>query len=447
MTYRLARITGMLALGLVLYLPLEPAILSVLPLEFYWFLRLAPDALIVLVAAGLVLSELRSPSLQARLLILLAAIGLGFTFLDAARGFAVVDTVNALRVVLRYVVLGLTLWRAAPFIPRFPDQFLSAVFVAGMVQIAAGIAEIVIRVADPSLLGLNGLWFVEGTTGRYDRFGFSMVAFVIVVLVRVRYRIDRSSLLVGAAGSVGTFLLVLTASRQAMLALAIAALALATARLPWLRRLAFVAVSAALVVMISLVPSTIRISQNGPDPAGTVSGGPDDPDRGGSGSGTVIITAEKGSSELTVNPNRNFRLYLNAVLMPWAAFQEPVLGFGPYEQTNLHADSRLRNAVVSAGMDWAYATTFTNDSNYASLVIQFGLFLPVLFVLMLGYLTLSALRRSRTPGAPLIQQFALVLAAAFLVAALFGPAFEQRISSSLLWIALFTAFAYRAEEA
>jgi hypothetical protein len=34
---------------------------------------------------------------------------------------------------------------------------------------------------------------------------------------------------------------------------------------------------------------------------------------------------------------------------------------------------------------------------------------------------------------------------ACLVAAAFGPAFEQRVSSSVLWISLFTAFAYRFE--
>ena len=441
MNPRLARITGLLALALLLYLPVEPAFLASLPAGLYWFLRLAPDALIVLLAASLVVSEARAPSLQTRLLLVLAALAVTLIAFDAARGFAAVDTVNALRVVLRYVVLGLVLWRAAPYILRFPEQFQRAILAAGLIQIGAAIVEIALRFANPASLNLNGLWFIEGTTGRYDRFGFSMVLFVVVVFVRLRRRLDRNSMLLGAAGSLGVFLLVLTASRQAILALAVAALAITLARVSWRNRAGLLAASAALVFMTALVPSTLRIAQVAPGV--TNPGGPDELDRGGSG--TVIITTEKGSTEISINPNRNFRLYLNAVLTPWAALQEPLIGFGPMQHIDVYADTRLRNAVASAGMDWAYATTFTNDSNYASLVIQFGLLLPVLFIAALGYLALSALRRTRARGQDSIAPIAFAVAAAFAVTAVFGPIFEQRTSSSALWISLFTAFAFRTE--
>lgn len=448
MTYRLARITGILAIGLILYLPLEPAILTALPSGLYWFLRLAPDALIAIVAAALVLAELRSPSFQTRLLLLLGAIAVAVIVLDWARGFAVVDTVNALRVVVRYPILGIVLWRAAPFLPRFPERLLPAVMVAGLVQLAAGIAEVVSRLATPQPLGLGSLWFIQGTTGRYDQFGFSMATLGIVVLVLVGKRLDRRLLLaLLLACVVGAALLALTTSRQAILGLVVAVAALATGRLLWRHRVALVALSAALALMIPLVPSTIPVSAGtqGQNPTSPGSGSTQNPD--GADSGSVTIIQQKGATSLTIDPNGNFRAYLNVVLMPWAAVQEPLLGFGPRQQLAVDANPRLRAFVASSGMDWAYATLFTGDSNYASLVIQFGLILPLLLFLVIAFLTFSAFRASRRERPPGLQLFAFAVGAAFIVAAAFGPAFEARIASSVLWISLFTAYAYRADMA
>ena len=81
-----------------------------------------------------------------------------------------------------------------------------------------------------------------------------------------------------------------------------------------------------------------------------------------------------------------------------------------------------------------------NDSNYASLVIQFGLIAPVLFVLfaasLLGIVGRAALRRADG-----FARFAFVFGVAVLAAAWFGPAFEIRTVSIIFWVALMTAIA------
>ncbi|MBI2775668.1 MAG: O-antigen ligase family protein [Chloroflexi bacterium] len=435
----MATVTGFLAIGLILYLPIEPSILAILPPSWYWGFRLAPDALIATVAATVILTELRSLSLQGRFLLLIAAVSGIVVAMDASRGFAPADTVNALRVVLRYPILGLAIWRYADRLPWLRSRLLLALLVAGAVELASGVVEVSVRLLTPSLLGFDRLWLIDGTTGRYDRFGFSMAALVVVVILRSRDRFDRRLLLV----IVGAFaLLALTTSRQAMLALAVAALALAVGRFSWRRRLSLVAISATLLLMTVLVPSAIPTAQT-PSTPPSDSGLPRKYGEDGVPPGTVIITTYKGATEFSIDPNRNFRLFLNAVLMPWAAYKEPVLGFGPQQHVNPLADSRLRTFVTSAGMDWKYATNFIGDSNYASLVIQFGLLIPAALVLGLLYLIWSAFRTARRPGWRPLQLLGFSLGVAFMVAAVFGPIFEQRLSSSVLWISLFGAFADR----
>lgn len=435
----LANFAGFLAIGLILYLPIEPSILAVLPESWYWGLRLAPDALIAGLAAALVLSELRSLSLQGRFLLAIAAVSGIVIAMDAGRGFAPADTVNALRVVLRYPILGLAIWRYSDLLPWLRSRLLLALLVAGAVELAAGFVEVGVRLVTPSLLGFDRLYLIDGATGRYDRFGFSMVALVVVVILRSRDRVDRRLILV-IVGALA--LLALTTSRQAMLALAVATLAVALWRFSLRRRLSLVAISATLLLMTLLVPSaipTVQTPSTPPSDSGSSTGHGED----GVPPGTVIITTYKGATEFSIDPNRNFRVFLNAVLMPWAAYTEPVLGFGPQQHVSPLADSRLRAFVTSAGMDWKYATNFIGDSNYASLVIQFGLLIPAALVLGLLYLIWSAFRTAWRPGWRPLQLLAFSLGVAFMVAAVFGPAFEQRLSSSVLWISLFAAFADR----
>jgi len=94
-------------------------------------------------------------------------------------------------------------------------------------------------------------------------------------------------------------------------------------------------------------------------------------------------------------------------------------------------------------MVWAYAQPYMNDSNYASLVIRFGLVSALLFGALLLAVALLLIRRAfRAPTEPLVvAAFGLLVAVA--TAAAFGPAFEIRMTSSLLWITAFAAIGSR----
>ena len=91
-------------------------------------------------------------------------------------------------------------------------------------------------------------------------------------------------------------------------------------------------------------------------------------------------------------------------------------------------------------MPWSWARLFMNDSNYGSLVVQFGIVAPALFLLFL--LSISA-RVGWTATRPFggFARFAALNAVAVLVAAWFGPTFEIRMTSIILWVALMTAMA------
>jgi hypothetical protein len=179
------------------------------------------------------------------------------------------------------------------------------------------------------------------------------------------------------------------------------------------------------------------------------SGDPDSIGVGPSGSARPVVpripSGNKGSTQLSLDPNRNFRLYYNLQLAPWAAVTEPLLGFGPREQEAENPDPRLRQQVEDAGMDWEWARRFMNDSNYASLVIQFGIVAPLLFLTFIFFATARAARLAIRGGGGLAR-FAAINGAAVLIAAFFGPAFEIRMVSIILWISLLATVATLRQE-
>ena len=101
------------ALALIVYLPLEPALIGWLPPTAYWVLRLLPDFLVAVLALAVVLfGDRAARTTPIRILWAVAAVCLILVVANAARGFSVVDPVNAIRVVVRYMVLGLLVWWA-----------------------------------------------------------------------------------------------------------------------------------------------------------------------------------------------------------------------------------------------------------------------------------------------------------------------------------------------
>jgi hypothetical protein len=169
----------------------------------------------------------------------------------------------------------------------------------------------------------------------------------------------------------------------------------------------------------------------------------DDPDAiGGDLTSPPVVIAPpltKGGVDLSLDPNRNFRLFYNLEIAPWAAVTEPLIGFGPRQQVAEQPDPRLAARFEDAGMGWSWARQFTNDSNYASLVVQFGIVAPAM-LLGLILLTVTHLAAAARAGEG-FALFALTNAAAVLVAAWFGPALEIRTVSIIFWVALMAAVA------
>jgi hypothetical protein len=422
----------LLAAALLIYLPLEPAVLSMAPNEIYWMLRLMPDAVIAIFATAAVAFD-RTLSNQARVAMLalagLVALAVAVNF---TRGFDWTQTVNSLRVLLRYVPLGILLFVYTRQRDDVPKALVLATLVAVGTQVVGGLVDVATRPGFPPR-DIVGALLIDGTVGRYDRFGLLLSIGALVVL-GASIRANRRTRIALYGGLVAVLaLLAASTSRQAFVALAVGTTPfLLLPRIPRATR-ATAAVMLALAMTFPFVIPTVTAhdvpaSDDAPPPTAPATPNP-----------PVTI---RGGSNLSVDPNRNFRLFLALRFAPWAATQEPLVGFGPGQQIAADTDPRLKAYVEDAGTTWAWASRFTNDSNYASIVIQFGLVFAVAFVgfvVGLMLLTIRSAMSVRPPFAALSLSVALVVA----TAAFFGPAFEIRTTSIYLWCLLPSAAAMR----
>jgi hypothetical protein len=344
---------------------------------------------------------------------------------------------NAIRLVIRYLVLGLLVWWALLGRTGVGTLVLRAVFAAGLVQVVIATIQIVTRIlpsgGNSTAFDPSSLLFIDGTLGRYDRLGLLLMTVVIALMATSELAGRRRYAFI----AVCMVLLYLTTSRQAMIGLALAGGLLVV--FPGVdrrrRALAFglAAISVLLVFAIPTRPPPVTSQDPDPDTGAIQAPAPTSPSAPSTG---------KGEVKLSVDPNLNFRLFYNLTLAPWAAATEPLLGFGPLQQVADQPDPRLLARFEAAGMPWSWARLFTNDSNYASLVVQFGIIAPSLFLLLILAVSARVALKARQPGGA-FARFAVLNAVAVLVAAWFGPAFEIRMIAIIFWVALMAAIAMR----
>ena len=218
-TITLRRSIPAFALALLLYLPVENLLLARLAPIPYWTLRLLPDALIALLAlAVVVIGDRRAHTTPVRILWLVTAISLALVGANVLRGIAPSESNNAIRVLVRYLVLGLLVWWALDGRPSLGPRIVCG----GIRSVASSRSpssryETLYRLGETSA-DTSALLFLDGTLGRYDRFGlFMMTVIVALVATTSRLRLWRILLFVACAA-----LLYLSTSRQAIVALGVA---------------------------------------------------------------------------------------------------------------------------------------------------------------------------------------------------------------------------------
>jgi len=361
--------------------------------------------------------------------VLLAVVGLvavGIVAIDVAGGHGPSDSINAIRVLVRFAVLGLILATCVTALPTLPRIVLMAIVIAGVMQMSFGLLEVA------SEIGMSGPLIIAGTTGRYDRFGLIVAATLLALLALVATRPSRwqAPLIVAAC-----VLLFLSTSRQSMLA--VAATSLIIVFWPHVHRYGRVLAIGLSAACLSMALVTTNRGDFGAGPGDGVEPAP--------GNGGVTASPpprELGSTSFSIAATGNLRLYLNLVLGPWAAMQEPIVGLGPGRHDQPNADPRLIARLETDGVEWSYARQYLNDSNYASMFIQFGLLAPVGFLaLLLGAIAIAARSAWRRPDP--LGLFAVMFGVAALLTATLGPSFEIRPTSAVLWISLFVVVAWR----
>lgn len=437
--WSLARVVVLYAVGLIVYLPLESGLISPAPPPLYWALRLLPDAVIGALAIGVVAFKDRpARTLPVRILWVVGGVAAIVIAANAFRSISPMDSINAIRVLVRYLALGLLLWWAIAYgggpSARDVAQLVAAAILAiGAIEIVLVAIQIASSLLSGALARTPPVLAVEGSLGRYDRLGLLLMVVAITAL-GTTLRLDRWRLAILGAS---LFVLYLSTSRQAMVGLAAGAMIVALLpNAPALRR-GLGAMTAVVVLCLILVTPSRLPSAGAGDPDGPA---PAQPAVTPTPPPAALVT--KGSTQFTTDPNKNFRMFYNLELAPWALLTEPIYGFGPGRQTAEVTDPRLEARVEAAGIPWQWARNFMNDSNYASLAIQFGAIVPSLFLLLIATAVLAAVRLARR-GHELVSTLAVGIAAAVLVAAMFGPAFEIRPLSIIFWIALMVGLAAR----
>ena len=260
-----------LALALVLYLPIEP-------------LRLMPDALVALAAGLAIVVPGPKRMLGVGLILLLGVAAALIIGLDMIRGFGPGDTINALRVLLRYAVMGAALYAVVRDPSPLLRRLAAAIVISAAIQFFAAAVEFIVELGktissaiSSGSFSTSNLLGVDGTTGRYDRLGYLMVAALLILICK------------------------------AITAMVLLAIAPGLARRERLWRLGF-----AVFVLLLVVGLPIH-SQGGSENGDSTTPTPNEPGDHPS----------RGSTALSLDPNKNFRLYLTLRLLPWAAFQEP----------------------------------------------------------------------------------------------------------------------------
>jgi hypothetical protein len=197
------------------------------------------------------------------------------------------------------------------------------------------------------------------------------------------------------------------------------------------------------VVMVAITPSALSVVNAGGDPPTSQATTPRASSSVTATPGATAASAtpkpvEKGGTSISADPRRNFRLYLLVAVLPWAATQEPLLGFGPGEQVAANPDPRLAEFVGRSGLKWSQIVPYMNDSQYASLVIQFGVLITGAFLALL-LSCLAGVARAAVRSTEALPRFAALFGLVALVAAALGPFFETRTDSIVLWVPLLVA--------
>lgn len=439
---RLSSLVGFVSVALIPYLSIESVILAPLPDPYYWVVRLAPDAIIaalvvaVIVVDGSIQHVDRKP--------LLAVIGAILTLvaIECLRGFPIQDAINYVRVAVRFVLLGCLILYYGPRLTGLADRIAAVLPAVGAFEIIVGVGQ---SIGGFITGGLQNAFFVQGTFDRYDRYGLFMMAVALLLLTKplIHRRAVSRMLLIASIAAI-----FLSTSRQALAGLGAGILLLIVITRAPQRRLVLLPLLSVIALLVLSTPQQFpdsnvdRLAPHRTEVttalSGTVSSNPafmKQPILPTLRVANHIPTDIKGPLTLSADCNQNFRIWLNGLMLPWAAIQEPLAGFGPGANTALLPDLRIYEFVTDCGMSWSYARQFMGDSNYASWVIQFGLVFPGMLIgLLLGLMrTATRLVRHRSRQFPL---FAVTYAGGVACACFFGPAFEMRPTSALLWIAL-----------
>lgn len=426
--------------GLIIYLTFEELVLTHVPSADVAYVRYAPEALLDLVAAILLIT--RANDVVARVgrgWVVMAVLLTSWVASAALNAVPLSTAAIGLRSELRFLPLGviaLLSSNAARDALRVARVIVFCATAEAVIGLAEAVGGAGVRAAfRPNWhIDLGGITFAQGrvqdrgiafgTFSSHNSLGILLAFAWLVAIAAGAERLNLSSrMYYGCLALIGTASLV-SGSRQAVLAILLASLIVARIRLkfPVIRVAAIT-----LVVLVILGPAIAAVGRAAP--SGAIS------------YGSVSRRWEAVVSPATWRADQysNFRLYLLKSDVS-AAMQSPVVGFGLGTVSDQRWLADGRNAIYrTAAGSRAAAFSYVYDGNWALLVLEVG-FLGTAAMLLLFYATARL-------GAGLKEHWlgCFLIGAAFMIPFLgfFAPIMQLRLPSAVFWALLGLALAYR----
>ncbi|WP_251559180.1 O-antigen ligase family protein [Paenibacillus pasadenensis] len=414
----------------VLYVPIEPFIVSWIPPSLSDAMRIAPELLLAAVLMGAILSKRKEGGVSGLPDVLLISVIMLAVAVSLYNSVGFVDMVMGGRLFFRFALVYFIV-RLLPDTTGLYGRLLDLLTKLLYFEVGLGVLQFLSKAAlgpapwntfGDNMVMAGSVFGVQGTLGRYDQYGMFLA--IIALLALTRYFIqDGVKFLPFVAAVTG---IMLSTSRQALIVLVVGAIVIFIAArgrqaLQKKGRL----VSLVMAVLFVAAPIFLLLTPSGDNRSfATTERNP-----------LEQITTLFDAGTYSATKENNFRLYYITHIGEQLLKRDPLgLGLNTFGSAQTVDDNAT--LYYKYGITDKYFLKFVADVNWISLLGQLGIIGVLLFLSFFLSIAFQSLSKSKnaTEDERTILIAAVALISCFVVAGFLGPNFEIRSNSFYLWL-------------
>ncbi|QJC51120.1 hypothetical protein HGI30_05785 [Paenibacillus albicereus] len=414
----------------VLYIPIEPFIVSWFSLSLSDLMRIIPELLLSAVLAGTILSKFREGRVNGIPDTLLLSVIMFAIVISLYNNIGLIDMVMGGRLFFRFALVYFIV-RLLPDTTGLYGRLLNLLTKLLYFEVVLGLMQFLSKAVfgpapwntfGDNLIMAGSTFGVQGTLGRYDQYGMFLA--IIAILSLSRYFIQNEAKFLPILAALAGILL--STSRQALIVLVIGAIVVSLAA----RGKQALQKKGKIVTFSILLACTVGAVFLLLTPSGDSRG---------------FVTSERNPLEqittlfdantYSTTKENNFRLFYITNVGEQLLKRDPLgLGLNTFGSAQTVADNKT--LYYKYGITDQYFLKFVADVNWISILGQIGIIGSLLFLGFLLSIAFQSLYRAKK--ATTDEQAILIAAAAlvicFIVAGFLGPNFEIRSNSFYLWL-------------